>query len=137
MMYVTSDSSVRQYRLFSMCSERHRNCVQCTSDPYCGWNRERGICQSATETNTHLLQDPTSQADGICEASIARKKMTANFGASIHLSCELRNFQSGVSDLQVTWVHYDLNGKKRKIHASLASKDKHIYTQENGLVILK
>ena len=136
MMYVTSDSSVRQYRLFSMCTERHRNCVQCAADPYCGWNRERGTCQPATDVNVHLLQDPTNQADGVCEASIARKKMTTNFGASVHLSCELRNIQTGASDALVTWVHYDLNGKRRKIHASLASKDKHVYTQENGLVIL-
>jgi hypothetical protein len=37
---------------------------------------------------------------------------------------------------QIQWYHYDLNGKRKKIHAALASKEKHIFTQDNGLVIL-
>lgn len=136
MLYVTSDSSVRQYRLFSLCSERHKNCVQCAADPYCGWNRERGMCQSATEVTAHLLQDPTNQAEGMCESSIPRKKMTANFGTSVHLSCELRNMPAEELETPIRWYHYDLNGKRRKIHAPMVSKEKHVFTQDNGLVIL-
>ena len=137
MMYVASDSSVRQYRLFSQCTERHKNCVQCAADPYCGWNREQGVCQSASDVTAHLLQDPTGHAEGICEASIARKKMTANFGASVHLSCELRSLPfEEKSEASISWYHYDLNGKRKKIHENMVSKDKHVFTQENGLVIL-
>jgi hypothetical protein len=40
------------------------------------------------------------------------------------------------SEVQIRWYHYDLNGKRKTIHATLASKEKHIFTQENGLVIL-
>ena len=34
-------------RLTKMCG-KHRNCVECTADPYCGWSSD-GTCQSQAE----------------------------------------------------------------------------------------
>jgi hypothetical protein len=36
----------------------------------------------------------------------------------------------------IRWYHYDLNGKRKKIHAGLGSNDKYVFTQDNGLVII-
>jgi hypothetical protein len=43
-LYVSSDSLIRQFDLFS-CKSRHETCVRCTRDPYCGWDRTHGDCK--------------------------------------------------------------------------------------------
>ena len=39
-------------------------------------------------------------------------------------------------ETRIRWYHYDLNGKRKKLHGDVVSKDKHVFTQDNGLVIL-
>ena len=53
MLIVTSDYGIKQLPTEGLCSTRYKNCVQCVHDPYCGWNREKGECQTA---NSYLLQ---------------------------------------------------------------------------------
>lgn len=46
-LYVSSDSMVRQFDLL-MCRGRYENCVRCTRDPYCGWDKDHGECKPYT-----------------------------------------------------------------------------------------
>ena len=55
-------------------SKSYSNCVECVRDPHCGWDREQGTCQGF---QSHLLQDPMGEVDGICEASLNRQKIVA------------------------------------------------------------
>merc|ERR1712203_482749 len=105
-----------------LCTTRYKNCVQCVHDPYCGWNREKGECQKA---NSYLLQDPQGVAEGICEASLPVKKITANFGSSVHLSCAIDNI-----DHPINWYFYDIKDKR---HPVTESSSKYVFTQNNGL----
>lgn len=132
MLYVTSDSVIKQIPLGGpTCTARYKNCVQCVHDPYCGWDREAGICAM---NSPHLLQDPSGEAEGLCEASLHRQKLSVNFGSSFHLACTLRQLEDHqVQEPTITWYHYDLNGKRRKIDMPTA---KHVFTQDNGLVII-
>lgn len=43
-LYVASDTQIRQFHLYS-CKNRYDNCVRCTRDPYCGWDRSHGDCR--------------------------------------------------------------------------------------------
>ena len=43
-LYVASDSIVRQFDLL-MCRGRYENCIRCTRDPYCGWDKDHGECK--------------------------------------------------------------------------------------------
>ena len=130
MLIVTSDYGIKQVPIQTLCSKRYQNCVQCVHDPYCGWNREEGICQDMTDTNTYLLQDPQGVAEGICEASLPIKKIVANFGSSVHLSCAIENI-----DQPVHWFFYDIRDKRHPILPTNANS-KHVLTQNNGLVII-
>ena len=97
-----------------------------------GWNRETGECDTA---NPYLLQDPQGVAEGICEVSLPRKKITANFGSSIHLSCAISHV-----DQPISWYFYnDLNNNGRHISFSGSNaqfNSKYVLTQTNGLVVI-
>jgi len=125
MLIVTSDYGIKQLPTEGLCTTRYKNCVQCVHDPYCGWNREKGECQKA---NSYLLQDPQGVAEGICEASLPVKKITANFGSSVHLSCAIDNI-----DHPINWYFYDIKDKR---HPVTESTSKYVFTQNNGLVII-
>jgi hypothetical protein len=126
MLIVTSDYGIKQIPVADICSKQYKNCVQCVHDPYCGWNRETGQCDIA---NPYLLQDPQGLAEGICEASLPRQKISANFGSSLHLSCAIDR-----ADQPISWHFYDLNHGKR--HHLATATNKHVFTQNNGLVII-
>ena len=49
---------------------RYESCLQCSLDPMCGWDRERGVCSGYTST---LLSDPTRSKDGLCDSSIFKR----------------------------------------------------------------
>ena len=74
------------------------------------------------------LQDPQGVAEGICEASLPVKKITANFGSSVHLSCAIDNI-----DHPIKWYFYDIKDKR---HPVTESTSKYVFTQNNGLVII-
>jgi hypothetical protein len=121
-----------------LCSVRYNNCVQCMRDPYCGWNRESGQCQSY---RLGLLQDPAGTVSGLCDASTPRRKIIANFGQSVHLPCSLRlpdggaSFSSGAGPTQdsIDWQFQDPSGIRRHVRSS---PSKHVFTQDQGLVII-
>ena len=93
-IFVTSDSQIKQIPIQKMCSKSYSNCVECVRDPHCGWNRETAECSAYSQ---YLIQDPKNEIEGICEASLNRKKITANFGSSVHLECPLGNKDSKVN----------------------------------------
>ena len=41
----------------------HRNCVECTADPYCGWSGD-GSCRSQAEYR-NLIQDPSGKMTAV------------------------------------------------------------------------
>jgi hypothetical protein len=125
MLYVSSDSSIQQIDIRNRCIVGHSNCVECVRDPHCGWNRELGKCSHFAP---HLIQDPQGEIEGVCEASLNRQKVEANFGSAIHLDCALGN-----ADKVVEWYHYNIDGKRRRI---TESEGKFVFTQDKGLVVI-
>ena len=126
-LIVATDASIKQVSLTEICSKQYKNCVQCVHDPYCGWDRERGECQPS---NPYLLQAPQGEAEGICEASMPRPKISANFGSSVHLSCAVDRADPD----SIGWYFYDAKHGKR--HHIAIPTDKYVFTQDNGLVII-
>merc|ERR1712038_2072003 len=108
MLIVTSDYGIKQVPTEGLCQKRYRNCVQCVHDPYCGWNREKGLCDLA---NPYLLSDPQGVAEGICQASLPIKKISANFGSSVHLSCAAGSIESNEP---IRWFFYDVIDNSRR-----------------------
>ncbi|TRY62769.1 hypothetical protein TCAL_00852 [Tigriopus californicus] len=130
-IYVTSDHSIKQLSV-EVCASRYTSCVQCVRDPYCGWDRESGLCRPK---HFSLLQDPAGEAPGICDMSNPKQKVSANFGGSVHLECAL-NLPSSKDNLaSIAWHHLDARGRRTKINFKL-SRDKFIMTQTFGLVVL-
>ena len=43
-LYITSDTGIRQIDL-NLCTVRYDNCLQCSRDPSCGWDRDAGVCR--------------------------------------------------------------------------------------------
>jgi len=43
-IYVSSDSHIKQFDMY-MCRPRYENCLRCTKDPYCGWDRSHAECK--------------------------------------------------------------------------------------------
>lgn len=128
MLYVTSDTGIRQINL-NMCQQRYESCLQCTRDPLCGWDREQGACSAYSSS---LLSDPTQTKEGLCDASIFKRKLIANFGQSIHLSCSV-----GKSELTeqsgVEWHHYSKTKGRYRVEFRA---EKHVLTNDNGLVVV-
>jgi hypothetical protein len=44
-LYVATDYRIKQIDLV-MCNRRYDNCFRCVKDPYCGWDKESGVCKS-------------------------------------------------------------------------------------------
>ncbi len=122
-LYVTSDWSIKAIPLASTCRTSYTNCVQCVRDPHCGWNREHGLCSAFAP---HLIQDPKGLVPGVCETSLNRQKILANFGSALHLRCD-------ISGADIVWFHYNDAGKRTRIEEAAG---KHVLTQDNGLVII-
>merc|ERR1719245_1967908 len=126
-LYITSDTGIRQIQL-NMCSVRYDNCLQCSRDPGCGWDRDAGVCRSYDST---LLHDPTGTKTGLCDSSLFKRKLMANFGQSVHLSCTLGQFQMIGSDTgaEVEWHHYS---KSKGRYTVNFAPEKHIITSEQA-----
>jgi len=124
-LFVSSDSVIKQIPIQKICSKSYSNCVECVKDPHCGWNRETGECSAYSQ---YLIQDPKNEIEGICEASMNRKKIQANFGSAVHLECPLGNKNS-----QVEWYHYNVDGRRKHV---LPQEGKFVLTQDQGLVII-
>lgn len=127
-LYVTTDDSIQQVSLDGLCAARYETCVQCTRDPYCGWERQTGQCKPKRFS---LLSDPSGQARGMCQTSTPSQKIGANFGQSVHLSCPFTHRQQ---DANVIWYHFDSSDRQRKVN--FLQSDKYVQTQDNGLVVL-
>lgn len=124
MLFVSSDSFIKAIGINEQCTTSYTNCLECVKDPHCGWNRQTGVCSAYAK---HLLQDAKGEMPSICEASLNRQKITANFGSALHLSCPLKGGS------KVEWYHYD-NGQHRRHVQSLDGK--YVLTQDQGLVII-
>ena len=127
-LFVTTDDSIYQVALDRLCSTRYETCVQCTRDPYCGWERQSGQCKVKSFS---LLSDPSGQAKSICQSSTPTQKMNANFGQSIHLNCPM----FGPLSNGAVWYHIGSSDRQKKINF-LVRHEKYVQTQDNGLVIL-
>lgn len=128
MLYISSDTGIRQISL-DMCKYRYENCLQCSQDPGCGWDRETGQCgQYAPGT----LINHNKQNDAVCDSSIFKRKLIANFGQSIHLPCALGK-SSLTQDAHIEWHHYS---KTKGRYVVEFAAEKHILTNDNGLVVI-
>uniref|UniRef100_T1H437 Sema domain-containing protein n=1 Tax=Megaselia scalaris TaxID=36166 RepID=T1H437_MEGSC len=85
-LYIATDHSVKQIDL-AMCNRRYDSCFRCVKDPYCGWDKEYGACKPY---QLGLLQDVGNETSGICDSSVLKKKITASYGQTLHLSCFVR-----------------------------------------------
>ncbi|XP_042239882.1 semaphorin-2A-like [Homarus americanus] len=127
-LYVSSDTRVRQVDLF-MCHGRYDNCLRCSHDPYCGWDKDANVCKPY---QPGLLQDVTGSTPGLCDACIAKKKMVVTWGQSIHLGCAVK-LPRPISLKDITWHHYSKDKGKYQIRYR---PDKYIETSEHGLVVM-
>ncbi|XP_045110668.1 semaphorin-2A-like isoform X1 [Portunus trituberculatus] len=127
-LYVSSDMRVRQVDLF-MCHGRYDNCLRCSHDPYCGWDKDANMCKPY---KPGLLQDVTGSTPGLCDACIAKKKMVVTWGQSIHLGCAVK-LPRPISLKDITWHHYSKDKGKYQIRYR---PDKYIETSEHGLVVM-
>ena len=82
-----------------------------------------------------MLHDPTGTKTGLCDSSLFKRKLMANFGQSVHLSCTLGQFQMTGSDAggEVEWHHYS---KSKERYTVNFAPEKHIITSEQGLVVI-
>jgi len=127
-LYITSDTGIRQIDL-NLCSLRYDTCLQCSRDPSCGWDREAGACRSYDSTHLH---DPTGTKSGLCDSFLFKRKLMANFGQSVHLSCSLGQVEM-TGGPEVEWHHYS---KSRGRYTVTFAPEKHIITSEQGLVVI-
>ncbi|XP_047003750.1 semaphorin-2A-like isoform X1 [Schistocerca americana] len=131
-LYVATDERVRQL-LLADCGRRHSNCLQCVTDPYCGWDRRDGVCRLYAPG---LLQDVTNRSRGPCETSVPKKRLTVTWGQSVHLGC-LSQQQAAPQVLAgraVSWLHY--SDARGRYHIRFSKPEKYIETSEHGLVII-
>ena len=114
---------------------------QCSRDPMCGWDRDSSVCRSYQPS---LVHDPTGVKDNLCQvrsgaekfslrnfffqASIFKRKLIANFGQSIHLSCSVgRSVSTQVSFL--IFLSLDpLLSPYHDPHQSFASQHKWVFS---------
>lgn len=85
-----------------MC-KKHNSCLRCVQDPYCGWDKDSNLCRP------HFLgslQDVKNSSISICDSSVAKKKIVANWGQSVHLGCFLR-VPEVLSTQTISWYHYN------------------------------
>jgi len=127
-LYVSSDAQLRQVHL-EMCNGRFDNCLRCVHDPYCGWDKTAHVCRPYTPG---LLQDVTSSEPGLCDSSVQRKKLSATWGQSLHLGCDVK-LPRAMDQREVSWYLWN---KEKGRHRIEWSPEKYVRTQENGLVVL-
>ncbi|KAG9511279.1 Semaphorin-2A, partial [Fragariocoptes setiger] len=93
-LYVASDSAVRQFSLLN-CKQRHDSCLQCSRDPYCGWDKDRQECRhqalsiGGSGGGLNLLQDVAVDFSDVCQNHIRHKDVHVTWGQSVHLPCPL------------------------------------------------
>ncbi|KAF5305741.1 hypothetical protein FQR65_LT07637 [Abscondita terminalis] len=127
-LYVASDSQIKQIHLV-MCGHRYDSCFRCVRDPYCGWDRDNRVCKYYY---LGLLQDATNSDSNICNYNTPRRKVTATWGQTIHLTCFFELplvFKSKI----ITWYHNYQNNWKSQI---VFSSEKFIETSQKGIIIL-
>ena len=91
------------------------------------------VFYSRSYDSTHL-HDPTGTKSGLCDSSLFKRKLMANFGQSVHLSCSLGQVQLTSShDSEVEWHHYS---KTKGRYTVSFAPEKHIITSEQGLVVI-
>lgn len=112
-----------------MCKGRYDNCLRCSHDPYCGWDKDANTCKPY---EPGLLQDVRGATPGLCDACIAKKKMLVTWGQSIHLGCAVK-LPRPISLKDITWHHYSKDKGKYQIRYR---PDKYIETSEHGLVVM-
>ncbi|XP_045525753.1 semaphorin-2A isoform X1 [Pieris brassicae] len=128
-LYAASDRRVLQLRL-ALCARRYDACVRCARDPYCGWDRDAGVCR---EYMPGLIQDVANETADICDSSISRKSVSATWGQSLHLGSFVK-MPEVLQPLSVTWYHYS---KEKGRHPITFNKpEKYIETSEHGLLII-
>lgn len=95
-----------------------------------------------------LLQDATNTTTGICDSSVPRKKVTATWGQTLHLSCFL-TLPTIFATQELTWFHSSKERGRTKIvykyQATLSpyifsqlecfSSNKYVETSQRGLLI--
>lgn len=129
-LYISSDSFIRQFDVI-MCKGRYDNCLRCIQDPYCGWDKDHNECKPYV---TGLLQDVTNATPGICDSSVKNKPLHVYWGQSVHLAC---NIHLPLAETAIPgaskWYRYSREKGKYEVQQR---RDKYIYTQDQGLVIL-
>ena len=92
-----------------------------------------------------LLSDPAGEAPGQCDTSVFKRKLIANFGQSVHLSCRCCGCavpynpvlyfpcSLGAGEAGAEWLHYS---KTRGRYTVTSRPEKHVLTSEHGLVVI-
>ncbi|KAL5285645.1 Sema-2a.2 family protein [Megaselia abdita] len=127
-LYIATDHSVKQIGL-AMCNRRYDSCFRCVKDPYCGWDKDTGACKPY---QLGLLQDVGNETSGICDSSVLKKKITASYGQTLHLSCFVR-LPEVLRHKQVKWLHHSTEKGRYDI---VYTPSKYIETSEGGLVVI-
>ncbi|CAD7077061.1 unnamed protein product [Hermetia illucens] len=127
-LYIATDHSVKQIDL-AMCNRRYDSCFRCIRDPYCGWDSDTGACKPY---QLGLLQDVANETSGICDTSVLKKRITASYGQTLHLSCFVR-VPEVLRQHSVRWFHHSTEKGRYEI---IYTPSKYIETSEGGLVII-
>ncbi|CAH2234036.1 jg25597 [Pararge aegeria aegeria] len=128
-LYAASDRRVLQLRL-ALCARRYDACVRCARDPYCGWDKDAGVCREYTPG---LIQDVANETADICDSSISRKSVSATWGQSLHLGSFVK-MPEVLQPRAVTWYHYSREKGRHPI--AFNKPEKYIETSEHGLLII-
>ncbi|KAI8128918.1 Semaphorin-2A [Lucilia cuprina] len=127
-LYLATDHVVKQIDL-AMCVRRYDSCFRCVADPYCGWDKDAGTCKPY---QLGLLQDVANETSGICDTSVLKKRITASYGQTLHLSCFVK-VPEVLKQKTVRWYHHSTEKGRYEIGYT---PSKYIETSEGGLVII-
>ncbi|XP_013134641.1 PREDICTED: semaphorin-2A-like, partial [Papilio polytes] len=127
-LYLATDNRLRQLPLRA-CTHRYDSCVRCVLDPYCGWDKEAGLCRPYTPG---LLHDATNSTPSICEASAPLRTVRAGYGQSVHMAA-FGKTPEALKDQIVVWYHHSREKGRYKINYNW---ERILQTSERGLVLL-
>ncbi|XP_055379543.1 semaphorin-2A-like [Condylostylus longicornis] len=127
-LYIATDHSVKQIDL-AMCNRRYDSCYRCIQDPYCGWDKDTGACKPF---QLGLYQDVGNETSGICDTSVLKKRITASYGQTLHLSCFVR-VPEVLRQKSIRWFHHSAEKGRYEINYT---PSKYIETSEGGLVVI-
>ncbi|XP_055920280.1 semaphorin-2A-like, partial [Eupeodes corollae] len=127
-LYIATAHSVKQIDL-AMCNRRYDSCFRCITDPYCGWDKDVGACRPY---QLGLLQDVGNETSGICDTSVLKKRITASYGQTLHLSCFVR-LPEVLRQKAIRWYHHSTEKGRYEI---TYTPSKYIETSEGGLVLI-